>query len=153
MLVVTGTALTDLRPRRAERDNASIGWNSRSLDGKWSAWILNNPKMPSYGMSEDHGFPIYYELLSLDEALSGEASANEDYREDFGDGFDDYLSAQLEVVRSTYDAGLVWGTAFSVRAPTGEFGAAIPLQAVTRIDHEQFEMARVDRWGAESRGR
>jgi hypothetical protein len=104
-------------------------------------------------MSEAHGFPIYYELLSLEEALGREALANEDYREDFGDGFDDYLSAQLEMVRSTYDAGLVWGTAFSVRAPTGEFGASISLQAVTRIDHELFEMARADGWSAESRSR
>jgi hypothetical protein len=104
-------------------------------------------------MSEAHGFPIYYELLSLDEARGREASANEDYREDFGDGFDDYLSAQLEMVRSTYDAGLVWGTAFSVRAPTGEFGASISLQALRRIDHEQFEMARADGWCAESRDR
>jgi hypothetical protein len=104
-------------------------------------------------MSEVHGFPIYYELLSLDEALSQEALANEDYREDFGDGFDDYLSSQLEIVRSTYDAGLVWGMAFSVRAPSGEFGASISLQAVTRIDHGRFEMARADGWGATSRDR
>jgi hypothetical protein len=103
-------------------------------------------------MSEAHGFSIYYEFLSLDEALGRETAANEDYREDFGDGFDDHPSAQLQMVRSTY-AGLVWGTAVSVRAPTGEFGASISLQAVTRIDHERFEMARADRWGAESRGR
>jgi hypothetical protein len=62
--------------------------------------------------------------LSLEEALGREALASEDYRGDFGDGFYDYLSPQLEMVRSIYDAGLVWGTAFSVRAPTGEFGAS-----------------------------
>jgi hypothetical protein len=47
-------------------------------------------------VSEVHGFPIFYELTSLDEALAQETSANEDFRQDFGDTFDDYLSAQLE---------------------------------------------------------
>jgi hypothetical protein len=109
--------------------------------------------MPAYGVSEAHGFPIYYELMYIDEAMAEETSANEDYRDDFGDTFDDYLSAQLELVRATYDAGLARGTAFSVRAPTGEFGASISLHDVRRIDHDRFELARASGWAAESCGR
>ncbi len=40
---------------------------------------------------ERYGFPIFYELLSLDAALAEEESAIESDRDDFGDRVDAYL--------------------------------------------------------------
>lgn len=87
--------------------------------------------MPTYAESklapEHYGFPIFYELLPLDDVLAEEASAIEPDRDAFGDGFDDYRASQLDLVRSVYAAGSAAGTAYSVPAPHGEWSSAIVL--------------------------
>jgi hypothetical protein len=106
--------------------------------------------MPTYAESkfapENYGFPIFYELLPLDAALAEERSAIESERDDFGDKFDDYQAAQLDRVRSIYAAGSAAGTAYSVRAPTGEWSSAIPLTELTPLSFEQFDAARASGW-------
>lgn len=91
---------------------------------------------------ERFGFPIFYELLSLDEALAEEASANEPYRDDFGDDFLTYLASQLDRVREVYAAGHVAGVAYSTRAPTGEWSSAIALADLAPLSSAEFEAAR-----------
>ncbi len=106
--------------------------------------------MPEYAESEsapdDYGFPIFYELLSLDEALASEEEASEDDRDTFGESFDSYLAGQLKRVRATYAGGYVWGTAFSARAPEGEFSSAIPLVDLKLLSKEQYQAARARGW-------
>ncbi len=106
--------------------------------------------MPTYAESmlapERYGFPVFYELLSLDAALAEEESAIESDRDDFGDRFNAYLASQLDMVRAAYAAGSAAGTAYSVRAPTGEWSSAIPLADLTPLSLEQFDAARVSGW-------
>jgi len=102
--------------------------------------------MPTYAEStlaaEHYGFPIFYELLPLDAALAEEESAIESDRDDF----DAYQASQLDRVRSIYAAGSAAGTAYSIRAPTGEWSSAIPLAELTPLSLEQFEAARAGGW-------
>jgi hypothetical protein len=95
---------------------------------------------------ERFGFPIFYELLSLDEALAEEASANESYRDDFGDDFDTYLTSQLDRVREIYAAAHVAGVAYSTRAPIGEWSSAIALADLAPMSRAEFEAAREGDW-------
>lgn len=95
---------------------------------------------------ERFGFPIFYELLSLDEALTEEASANEAYRDDFGDDFETYLASQLDRVREIYAASHVAGVAYSTRAPMGEWSSAIALADLVTLSSAQFEAARAGGW-------
>jgi hypothetical protein len=102
--------------------------------------------MPTYAEAFDPDQAlIFYELESLDDALASEAVACESDREDMGDAFDGYLAGQLKIVRDLYARGGVWGTAFSMRAPHGEFGT-IALSQLTPISREQFERARECGW-------
>lgn len=106
--------------------------------------------MPTYAESklapENYGFPIFYELLPLDVALAEEASAIESDRDDFGEEFDAYRTSQLDIVRSVYAAGSAAGTAYSVRAPNGEWSSAIALADLASLSLEQFEAARASSW-------
>lgn len=106
--------------------------------------------MPTYAEStiapDEYGFPIFYELLSLDEALASEQDACESDREIMGNAFDGYLASQLRHVRDTYANGQVWGTAFSTRAPGGEWGSTIALTELRTLSKEQFETARQHGW-------
>jgi hypothetical protein len=95
---------------------------------------------------ERFGFPIFYKLLSLDEALAAEESAIESARDDFGDKFDAYQASQLDWVRSIYAAGFTWGTAYSIRALTGEWSSSILLAELTPLSREQFDAARARGW-------
>jgi len=85
-------------------------------------------------------------LLSLDEALAAEESAIESSRDTFGDDFDTYQASQLDGVRSVYAAGFTWGTAYSIRAPTGEWSSSIPLAELMPLSREQFDAARARGW-------
>lgn len=106
--------------------------------------------MPTYAESKiaphEYGFPIFYELLSLDAALASEEDACESDREIMGNAFDGYLAGQLRHVRDTYANGQVWGTAFSTRAPEGEWGSTIALAELRALSKEQFEAARERGW-------
>jgi hypothetical protein len=106
--------------------------------------------MPTYAESKfatnEYGFPIFYEVLSLDEALADEADSCGDDRESLGNAFDGYLAGQLRRVRDIYQADHVWGTAFSSRAPEGEFGTSIAVAELTPLSEEQFEAARGRGW-------
>jgi hypothetical protein len=106
--------------------------------------------MPTYAEStlapEHHGFPIFYELLPLDAALADEASAIESDRDAFGEEFDAYRASQLDMVRSVYAAGSAAGSAYSVRAPNGEWSSAIALADLALLSPEQFEVARASGW-------
>jgi hypothetical protein len=95
---------------------------------------------------EHYGFPIFYELLLLDAALAEEASAIESDRDAFGEKFDAYRTSQLDMVRSVYAAGSAAGTAYSVRAPHGEWSSAIALADLAPLSPEQFEAARASGW-------
>lgn len=95
---------------------------------------------------EHYGFAIFYELLPLDVALAEEASAIESDRDAFGDEFDAYQTSQLDMVRSIYAAGSAAGTAYSVRAPNGEWSSAIALADLTPLSPEQFDAARASGW-------
>jgi hypothetical protein len=96
---------------------------------------------------EPFRFPIFYKLLSLDEALAAEESAIESSRDDFfGDDFDAHLASQLDWVRSVYAAGFTWGTAYSIRAPMGEGSGSILLAELMPLSHEQFDAARARGW-------
>jgi hypothetical protein len=102
--------------------------------------------MPTYAESKlapkRYGFPIFYELLPLDAALAEAASAIESDRNTFGEKFDAYRVSQLEMVHSVYAAGSVAGTAYSVRAPNGEWSSAIASADLAPLSPEQFETAR-----------
>lgn len=88
--------------------------------------------MRSYAEAEfQYGYPIFYELWSLDEALADEEACGE--REVFGDEFDAQMASQLARVRTIYKEGYAYGTAFSSRAPTGEFSGGIPLRTLVSI--------------------
>lgn len=100
--------------------------------------------MPSYAQSSLNA--TYYELLSLDEALELERAANDQYRDDFGDDFADYLGSQLELVHATYDAGRASGTVYSIKAPKGEFSSSIYLRELVPLSQSQFESARERGW-------
>ncbi|HEY5193625.1 MAG TPA: hypothetical protein VIJ39_07105 [Solirubrobacteraceae bacterium] len=106
--------------------------------------------MPTYAESklapEHYGFPIFYELLPLDAALAKEASAIESDRDAFGEEFDAYRISQLDMVRSVYAAGSAAGTAYSVRAPNGEWSSAIALADLAPLSPEQFQAARTSSW-------
>jgi hypothetical protein len=106
--------------------------------------------MPTYAESklapEHYGFSIFYELLPLDVALAEEASAIESDRDAFGDEFDAYRASQLDMVRSVYAAGSAAGTAYSVRAPDGEWSSTIALADLTPLSSEQFDAARASGW-------
>ncbi|HUA74364.1 MAG TPA: hypothetical protein VL988_06375 [Solirubrobacteraceae bacterium] len=106
--------------------------------------------MPTYAQSRtapsDYGFPIFYEILSLDEALAEEDSAIAMDREVFGDGFEGFRAGQLNRVRALYESGAASGTAYSVRAPEGEWSSAIPLADLLPIVAEQFNAARASNW-------
>jgi hypothetical protein len=106
--------------------------------------------MPAYAESklapEHYGFPIFYELFPLDDALAEEASAIEPDRDAFGDEFDAYRASQLDMVRSVYAAGSAAGTAYSVRAPNGEWSSAIVLADLKPLSPEQFDAARASGW-------
>ncbi len=106
--------------------------------------------MPTYAESklapEHYGFQIFYELLPLDAALAEEASAIESDRDTFGEEFDAYRTSQLDMVRSVYAAGSAAGTAYSVRAPNGEWSSAIALADLAPLSPEQFEIARASGW-------
>lgn len=108
------------------------------------------PNMSTHAESklapEHYGFPIFYELLPLDAALAEEASAIESDRDAFGDEFDAYRASQLDTVRSVYAAGSGAGTAYSVRAPDGEWSSAIALADLIPLSPEQFEAARASGW-------
>ena len=95
---------------------------------------------------EHCGFPIFYELLPLDAALAEEASAIESDHDAFGEEFDAYRTSQLDMVRSVYAAGSAAGTAYSVRAPNGEWSSAIALADLAPLSPEQFEAARASGW-------
>lgn len=95
---------------------------------------------------QEYGLAIFYELLSLDEALASEESACEGDREIMGDAFDSYLAGQLRHVRDTYAKGHAWGTAFSTRVPDGEWGSTIALADLKMLSMEQFEAARGRGW-------
>ena len=96
---------------------------------------------------DEYGFPIFYELLSLDEALASEEDACESDREIMGNTFDGYLASQLRHVRDTYANSYVWGTAFSTR--DGEWGSTIALAELRALSKEQFKAARERGWLAE----
>ena len=104
--------------------------------------------MRSYAEAEfQHGgYPIFYELWSLDEALADEEACGEPDRDVFGDDFDAYLAGQLKRVGTIYAEGYVYGTAFSSRAPSGEFSGGIPLATLVSISQEEFEAARASGW-------
>lgn len=106
--------------------------------------------MPTYAESklapEHYGFPIFYELLPLEVVLAEEASAIEPDRDTFGQEFEAYRTSQLDMVRSVYAAGSVAGTAYSVRAPNGEWSSAIALADLAPLSPEQFEAARASGW-------
>jgi hypothetical protein len=106
--------------------------------------------MPTYAesklASEHYGFPIFYELLPLEAALAEEASAIESDRDAFGEEFDAYRASQLDMVHSIYAAGSAAGTAYSVRAPNGEWSSAIALADLAPLRPEQFEAARASGW-------
>jgi len=95
---------------------------------------------------DDYGFPIFYEVLSLDEALADEANACEDDREAMGNAFDGYIAGQLRRVRDIYKTDHVWGTAYSVRAPEGESGTSIALAELKPLSKEHFDAARKRGW-------
>jgi hypothetical protein len=97
---------------------------------------------------ESYGFSVYYELLSLDQALASEEASNQQYSDDFGDDFPAYLASQLDIVRSTYARGSVRGTAYSVRAPTGEFSSSIPLTDLLPLTQMQFDAVKTSGWSA-----
>lgn len=105
--------------------------------------------MPSYAASHIDGLAVFYELLSLEEAIAEERAADERYREELGSGFEAHLKAQLEIVRATYAAGLAWGTAYSARAPAGEFGTHV-LDGLQAMSRERFEAARERAWAGGS---
>jgi hypothetical protein len=106
--------------------------------------------MPTYAESTvapaGYGLAIFYELLSLDEALASEQDACQSDREIMGSAFDDYLAGQLRHVRDTYANGLTWGTAFSTRVPDGEWGSTIALAELRTLSTEQFNAARQRGW-------
>jgi hypothetical protein len=106
--------------------------------------------MPSYAESkialDAYGFPIFFEVLSLDEALASEAAACEGDRELMGNAFDGYLAGQLQQVQDIYASGRVWGTAFSARVPDGEWASTIALVELRVLSKEQFEAAHERRW-------
>lgn len=106
--------------------------------------------MPTYAESKlapkHYGFRIFYELLPLDVALAQEASAIEPDREAFGAEFEAYRTSQLDMVRATYSTGSAAGTAYSVRAPNGEWSSAIALADLAPLSPEQFEAARACGW-------
>jgi hypothetical protein len=78
--------------------------------------------------------------------LAEEASANESYRDDFGDDFDAYMASQLDRVREIYAAAHVAGVAYSTRAPTGEWSSAIALADLAPLSSAEFEAARAASW-------
>lgn len=106
--------------------------------------------MPTYAESKiaphEYGLAIFYELLSLDEALASEENACEDDREIMGNAFDGYLAGQLRHVRDTYANGQAWGTAFSTRVPDGEWASTIALADLKMLSMEHFEAARERGW-------
>ena len=105
--------------------------------------------MPSYAASDADGLAVFYELLSLEEAVAEERAADEQYREELGPGFDRHVAAQVEIVRATYAAGLAWGTAYSARVPDGEFGTHV-LEGLWVLSRERFLAARENGWLATS---
>jgi hypothetical protein len=111
--------------------------------------------VPSYATSDVDGLAVFYELLSLEEAIAEERAADEQYREELGAGFRAHVEAQLEIVRATYAAGLAWGRAYSTRTPDGEFGTHV-LAGLQALSREQFQAARERSWtvtsGAKKRG-
>ena len=100
--------------------------------------------MPSYATSSVDGLAVFYELLSLEEASAEERAADEQYRE-LGPDFAAHLTAQLEIVHATYAAGLAWGTAYSARAPHGEFGTHV-LDGLNKLSYQKFQVARESGW-------
>jgi hypothetical protein len=95
---------------------------------------------------EPFRFPIFYKLLSLDEALATEEAAIESSHDTFGDDFDAFQASQLNWVRSVYAAGFTWGTAYSIHARTGDWSSSILLAELMPLSREQFEAARVRGW-------
>jgi hypothetical protein len=103
--------------------------------------------VPSYASSDIDGLVVFYELLSLKEAIADELDADEQYRQELGPGFEAYLARQLEIVRSAYAAGLAWGTAYSAQAVEGEFGSYV-LDGLRGLRRQEFQAARNSGWAA-----
>ena len=97
---------------------------------------MQRPKPGDHFRRVWQGLVIYGYAMTLKEVEDQERQLGADAEE---------LDYTLRIMRQQMEQGFVWGKAYSVACPDGEYGLT-PVRAATRITKEEFDNAQAAEW-------
>lgn len=97
---------------------------------------MDRPKPGSYWKRHYYDIVIYGYAMTEEEFLSSERALGADGEE---------LDIQRKAFRRWLAEGRIWGKAWSVACPGGEYGST-PIRSALAISKEEFENAQQDEW-------
>jgi len=97
---------------------------------------MQRPKPGDYFRRHWYGIAIYGYAMTLEEI--------EGVERQHGAGGEE-LAFTLRTLERQMAQGFVWGKAYSVACPDGEYGLT-PVRAATKISKEEFENAQSAHW-------